>query len=189
MMSPVLGANHEANPFNQLKTSLLFAVSGRRWSSADTVKRTALTELAFPVSASLPLGAPAHIPCVAQAGAGPGRRATREPAGRAGEAATRGAASHAVRSSACARRVLCSCPPSGRTCHGRRLCLCQVPANVGAGARAGADAGGHPTEPQRNSGALTSPRVGGSECDAASHLDLILFQGETVSFVFISPKV
>lgn len=70
MMSPVLGANHEANPFNQLKTSLLFAVSGRRWSSADTVKRTALTELAFPVSASLPLGAPAHIPCVAQAGAG-----------------------------------------------------------------------------------------------------------------------
>lgn len=82
MMSPVLGANHEANPFNQLKTSLLFAVSGRRWSSADTVKRTALTELAFPVSASLPLGAPAHIPCVAQAGAGPGRRATREPAGR-----------------------------------------------------------------------------------------------------------
>lgn len=69
-MSPVLGANHEANPFNQLKTSLLFAVSGRRWSSADTVKRTALTELAFPVSASLPLGAPAHTPCVAQAGAG-----------------------------------------------------------------------------------------------------------------------
>lgn len=188
MMSPVLGANHEANPFNQLKTSLLFAVSGRRWSSADTVKRTALTELAFPVSASLPLGAPAHTPCVAQAGAG------RAAGPRGSLRAARGkrpreAASHAVRSSACARRVLCSCPPSGRTCHGRRLCLCQVPANVGARARAGADAGGHPTEPQRNSGALTSPRVGGSECDAASHLDLILFQGETVSFVFISPKV
>lgn len=88
MMSPVLGANHEANPFNQLKTSLLFAVSGRRWSSADTVKRTALTELAFPVSASLPLGAPAHTPCVAQAGAGPGRRAARGKRPRVGQRRT-----------------------------------------------------------------------------------------------------
>lgn len=88
MMSPVLGANHEANPFNQLKTSLLFAVSGRRWSSADTVKRAALTELAFPGSASLPLGAPAHTPCVAQAGAGPGRRAARGKRPRVGQRRT-----------------------------------------------------------------------------------------------------
>lgn len=35
MMSHVLGANPETNPFNQFKMSLLFAVSGKRWLSAD----------------------------------------------------------------------------------------------------------------------------------------------------------